>query len=167
MSKKTFSLWGFFYFLKKLISECLRATQWKFDYCPSEKPLLKIFTTRWFLLSWAFAFQEIRAKRVHSRFLSVLINCLLKMSCQWVLLGFRGLAPEQGHSVGIYHGSEKVPFVYPCLKIFCFWFFLIFNRYLLKIAPDVTKWSQESLRFIENRGQFSWWKWVFNVFKCF
>jgi hypothetical protein len=25
------------------------------------------------------------------------------------------LPPEQDHGVGIYHGSEKVPSVYPCL----------------------------------------------------
>ena len=30
-----------FLFSKKVISECLRATQWKFDYSPSEKQLLK------------------------------------------------------------------------------------------------------------------------------
>ena len=36
-----------------------------------------------------------------------------------VLLGVSGACPhEQGHGVGIYHGSEKVPSVYPCLFLF-------------------------------------------------
>ena len=33
----------FFCFSKKVISECLRATQWKFDYSPSEKLLFSIW----------------------------------------------------------------------------------------------------------------------------
>ena len=32
--------------------------------------------------------------------------------------GFGGLPPEQDHGVGIYHGSEKVPSVYPCSMLF-------------------------------------------------
>jgi hypothetical protein len=38
-------------------------------------------------------------------------------------VGVSGLVPEQGHRVEIYHDSEKVPFVYPCLKYFAFDFF--------------------------------------------
>ena len=53
--------------------------------------------------------------------------------------GFGGLPPEQDHGVGIYHGSEKVPSVYPCFMLFKICFFLPFLRHLLKIAPDVTK----------------------------
>ena len=57
------------------------------------------------LLSWAFAFK----KHERSEFI--------------VLLGVSGACPpEQGHGVGIYHGSEKVPSVYPCLFLLNLWF---------------------------------------------
>ena len=39
-----------------------------------------------------------------------------------VAFGVSGLAPEQDHGVGIYHGSEKVPSVYPCLFLLNLWF---------------------------------------------
>ena len=58
-----------------------------------------------------------------------------------VAFGVSGLAPEQDHGVGIYHGSEKVPCV-SLLYAFKICFFLPFLRHLLKIAPDVTKKSK-------------------------
>ena len=54
---------------------------------PSEKPLLKILAARWFLLLWGFAFEKIRAKRVHS--------CLC--SCSW---GVGGEAPDPSSTKG-------------------------------------------------------------------
>ena len=68
---------------KKDISECLRAKLWKFDYSPSEKPLLKILAARWFLLSWAFAFKKTRAKRVHSCFWGFRGACPLNKITEW------------------------------------------------------------------------------------
>ena len=86
-------------------------------------------------------------------------------SCFWGL----GLAPTR-HRLGILHGIEKVPFVYPCSMLFKICFFLPFLRHLLKIAPDVTKWSQKRLSFSENQGQFSWkidLLRFLNAFECF
>ena len=94
-----------FLFSKKVISECLRATQWKFDYSPSEKQLLKYWLLDGFtIVSFCFWKDTSAASAICSCF------CF----CCW---GF-GACPEQGHKVGIYHGSEKVPFVYPCLFLF-------------------------------------------------
>ena len=88
----------------------------------SEKQLLKILAARWFY------YRKVLLLRRHERSECHFCLCF----CCW---GF-GARPEQGHRVGIYHGSEKIPFVYPCLKSFCFWFLLIFLRHLPKIAPD-------------------------------
>ena len=63
---------------------------------PSEKPLLKILAARWFLLLWGFAFEKIRAKRVHS--------CLC--SCSW---GVGGEAPELSHKREFSNVVRKVP----------------------------------------------------------
>jgi len=47
---------------------------------PFEKPLFILLAARWFLLLCSFAFEKIRAKRVHN--------------CFW---GIGGFAPDQGH----------------------------------------------------------------------
>ena len=57
--------------------------------------------------------------------------------------GFRGACPpEQGHGVGIYHVSEKVPSVYPCLFLFKP---LIFFPSFAEIALRLSLLSQKSL----------------------
>ena len=90
----------FLEFTKKILASVYERSYESSILPPSEKPLLKILAARWFLLSWAFAFKKTRAKRVHSAF-----------------GGFGGL-PWTRSQVGIYHGSEKVPSVYPCLFLF-------------------------------------------------
>ena len=66
--------------------------------------------------------------------------------------GFGGLSPtEQGHGVGIYHGSEKVPSVYPCLFLFKP---LISFPPFEEIAPRLSLLSQK-FEQSENIGQFS------------
>ena len=116
----------FLEFTKKILASVYERSYESSIIPPSEKPLLKILAARWFLLSWAFAFKKTRAKRVHS--------------CFW---GFRGACPpEQGHGVGIYHGSEKVPSVYPCLFLFKP---LISFPPFEEIAPRLSLLSQKSL----------------------
>ena len=69
-----------------------------------------------------------------------------------VLLGVSGACPpEQDHGVGIYHGSEKVPSVYPCLFLFKP---LISFPPFAEIAPRLSLLSQK-FEQSENIGQFS------------
>ena len=129
----------FFCFSKKVISECLRATQWKFDFRPSEKPLFSI----WFHENFNYRvllLLKTRAKRVP--FLP-----LLFFFAFWGL----GLAPIKEASSRFLNGSEKVPSVCPCSMLLKS---LVFLRHLLKIAPDVTKWSQKSWALAKTEGNF-------------
>ena len=81
----------------------------------------------------SFAFKKTRAKRVHSAF------------------GGFGACPLNKITVGIYHGSEKVPSVYPCLFLFKP---LISFPPFAEIAPRLSLLSQK-FEQSENIGQFS------------
>ena len=74
-----------------------------------------------------------------------------------------GLAPSKPR-VGILNGSEKVPSVYPCSMLFKIFGF---SPSFAKNCPWRNEVKSKKLSFSENRGQFSWKKWAFNVFKCF
>ena len=57
----------FLEFTKKDILR-VSTSDWKFDYSPSGKPLLKILAARWFLLWWGLLLKKTQTKRVHSCF---------------------------------------------------------------------------------------------------
>ena len=85
-----------------------------------------------------------------------------------MLLGFGAFALNKVTEWEFITAVKKY-FCVSLLKNILLLIFLIFNRYLLKL-PWRNEVKSKSLRFIENRGQFSWWKWVLmflNAFKCF
>ena len=96
---------------------------------PSEKPLLKILAARWFLLSWAFAFKK---KHERSEFIVA-------------FGGFGGLPLNKITEWEFITVVKKYPLCILALNLFCFWFFPIFLRNLLKIAPRLSLLSQKSL----------------------
>ena len=121
---------AFFCFSKKVISECLRATQWKFDYSPSEKPLLKYWLLDGFTIV-RFCFWKDTS----------VASAMFALA---FAVGVSG-TPDQGHRTNFWAKRKKGSLCILALNLFFFWFSFIFLCYLLEIAPDVTKWSQKSL----------------------
>ena len=87
---------AFFLFFKKVISECLRATQWKFDYFPLWKPLF-VSDFKKILTIVRFCFWEDTSEA---------------SAISAFAFAFWGLGLAQP-KVGIFHGSGKVPLC-PC-----------------------------------------------------
>ena len=115
--KKTKKIFFVFFsvFQKKGISECLRATQWKFDYFPLWKTAFCI----WFQEN--FNYRALLLLRRHER-----SECHFAFAFAfWGL----GLAPSKAR-VGILHGSGKVPSVCPCSMLLKS---LVFLRHLQKL----------------------------------
>ena len=105
----------FFLFFKKRISECLRATQWKFDYFPL-KTAFFVSDFKKILTIVRFCFWEDTSEA------SAIFAFAFAF---WGL----GLAPTR-HRVGIFHGSGKVPSVCPCSMLLKS---LVFLRHLQKL----------------------------------
>ena len=88
---------------------------------PSEKPLLKILAARWFLLLWGFAFEKIRAKRVHSCFcfflLLVLNHHLKKTAPQPSFSEVKTSELQRGHRAVF---REKTAFLFFFFSFFLF-----------------------------------------------
>ena len=106
----------FFGFSKKVISECLRATQWKFDYSPLWKTAFLASDFMKTLTIVCFCFWEDTSEA------SAIFAFAFAF---WGL----GLAPTR-HRVGILNGSEKVPSVCPCSMLLKS---LVFLRHLQKL----------------------------------
>ena len=105
----------FFLFFKKGISECLRATQWKFDYFPLKNRFF-VSDFKKILTIVRFCFWEDTSEA------SAIFAFAFAF---WGL----GLAPTR-HRVGIFHGSGKVPSVCPCSMLLKS---LVFLRHLQKL----------------------------------